>query len=69
MTIKDEYQYVVVMKKGKDRWYLHDYDDTDNTGRWTMRLKVAYKFSDEEEIVDFCETFLRGRDYNIQAVK
>ena len=62
-----EPQYVVYVRHG-DKWYLNDFDDHVNTAWWTKSVSAAYTFSDEEQVIDFCEMFLRNRDYNIEEI-
>jgi len=67
---KKQNVFIVYLLKGDPKtewkmWYLADFDDDGNVGMWSSKLKDAQKFSDEEEVVDFCEIFLKGRKYHI----
>ena len=65
---RDAIQYCVFMRKYDQRWYLVDFDDDLNQGVWSKWISKAYIFKDEEQCVDFCETFLRRREWTIQAI-
>jgi len=61
-------RFVVFMKKTGAKWFLKEFDDCVNTAWWTRNISAAHTFDDEEEVIDFCEMFLRNRDYNIEEV-
>ena len=60
--------YVIYTMKSGTKYWMKEFDDDKNTGWWTGDVTAAFMFSDEEEIVDFCEMFMRKRDYNIEQL-